>query len=65
MRMTYDPARAQAFSPGVCRRGPPATPGPVSAPGQDFETREIQSMISAQVKEPTTSTGQVRSPENH
>ena len=46
--------------------GAPATPGPVSAPGagQDFETREIRSMISAQVKEPTTSIGQVCSLEN-
>ena len=41
------------LQPRVCRRGIPP-PGPVSAPGvgQDFETREIKSVISARVKEP-------------
>lgn len=68
MRMTYDPAQEQPFSPGVCWRAPPLpAPGPVSAPGvgQDFETREIRSMISDQVKEPSTSISQVCSFENH
>lgn len=54
-------------APGSVGGPPLPAPGPVSAPGvgQDFETREIRSMISDQVKEPSTSISQVCSFENH